>query len=41
MLRTDHVVFPVWDAEASLVFYRDVMGFALVECVSGGSAAAR
>jgi len=35
MLRTDHVVFPIWDAEASLAFYRDVMGFALVECVSG------
>lgn len=28
MLRVDHVVFPVWDAEASLAFYRDVMGFA-------------
>ena len=35
MLRTDHIVFPVWDAPASLAFYRDVMGFALVECVSG------
>lgn len=35
MLRTDHTVFPVWDAEASLAFYRDVMGFALVETYSG------
>ena len=35
MLRVDHVVFPVWDAKASLAFYRDVMGFALVEAFSG------
>jgi catechol 2,3-dioxygenase-like lactoylglutathione lyase family enzyme len=35
MLKTDHIVFPVWDAQASLDFYRGVMGFALVECVSG------
>jgi catechol 2,3-dioxygenase-like lactoylglutathione lyase family enzyme len=35
MLRTDHIVFPVWDAQASLDFYREIMGFALVECVSG------
>jgi catechol 2,3-dioxygenase-like lactoylglutathione lyase family enzyme len=35
MLRTDHIVFPVWDAEASLSFYRDVMGFALVESITG------
>src|SRR5580692_7486125 len=35
MLRTDHVVLPVWDAEESLSFYRDVMGFALVQCVRG------
>jgi len=35
MLRLDHVVFPVWDAPASLAFYRDVMGFALVDTYSG------
>ena len=35
MLRTDHIVFPVWDAKASLDFYRDVMGFALVDTHSG------
>lgn len=35
MLRVDHVVFPVWDAKASLAFYRDVMGFALVDTFSG------
>lgn len=35
MLRTDHIVFPVWDAKASLAFYRDVMGFALVDAHSG------
>ena len=35
MLKTDHIVFPVWDAKASLKFYRDVMGFALVDTYSG------
>ena len=35
MLRVDHVVFPVWDAKASLTFYRDVMGFALVDTHTG------
>ena len=35
MLRMDHVVFPVWDAKASLTFYTEVMGFALVDAVSG------
>ena len=35
MLKTDHIVFPVWDAKASLAFYRDVMGFALVDTYSG------
>jgi catechol 2,3-dioxygenase-like lactoylglutathione lyase family enzyme len=35
MLKTDHVVFPVWEAKASLAFYRDVMGFALVDTHSG------
>ena len=36
MLRVDHVVFPVWDVKASLVFYREFMGFALIETYSGG-----
>ena len=35
MLRVDHIVFPVWDAEASLAFYRDVMGFPLVATYTG------
>lgn len=35
MLKTDHIVFPVWDAKASLAFYCDVMGFALVDTHSG------
>jgi lactoylglutathione lyase len=35
MLKTDHIVFPAWDAEASLAFYRDVMGFALVDTNEG------
>lgn len=35
MLKVDHVVFPAWDAKASLAFYRDVMGFALVNAFSG------
>jgi catechol 2,3-dioxygenase-like lactoylglutathione lyase family enzyme len=35
MLRTDHVVLPVWDARASLSFYRDVMGFALTHSITG------
>lgn len=35
MLKVDHVVFPVWDAKASLAFYRDVMGFELLRCMSG------
>jgi catechol 2,3-dioxygenase-like lactoylglutathione lyase family enzyme len=35
LLRTDHIVFPVWDAKASLAFYREVMGFQLVDAFSG------
>ena len=35
MLKVDHVVFPVWDAEASLAFYQEVMGFSLVGTASG------
>ena len=35
MLRVDHIVFPVWDAKASLAFYRDVMGLALVDTYCG------
>ena len=35
MLRFDHVVMPVRDARASLAFYRDVMGFALLDTITG------
>src|SRR5262245_54885697 len=35
MLRLDHVVVPVRDAAASLAFYREVMGFALIATYSG------
>jgi catechol 2,3-dioxygenase-like lactoylglutathione lyase family enzyme len=35
MLRVDHVVMPVWDAKASLAFYRDIMGFPLIGTVTG------
>ena len=35
MLRLDHVVFPVWNAKESLAFYRDVMGFPLVQSLKG------
>lgn len=35
MLKLDHVVFPVRDAGASLVFYRDVVGLELVEAHEG------
>ena len=35
MLRVDHVVFPVWDAKASLRFYRDVLGFPLINAFCG------
>jgi catechol 2,3-dioxygenase-like lactoylglutathione lyase family enzyme len=35
MLKVDHVVFPIWDAQASLAFYQEVMGFSLIETVTG------
>jgi catechol 2,3-dioxygenase-like lactoylglutathione lyase family enzyme len=35
MLKTDHIVFPVWDAKASLAFYREVMGFKLTTTLQG------
>jgi catechol 2,3-dioxygenase-like lactoylglutathione lyase family enzyme len=35
MLKVDHIVFPVWNAKASLAFYRDIMGFSLVSTYSG------
>ncbi len=35
MLTLDHVVFPVRDAEASLVFYGEVLGLPLVQALSG------
>jgi catechol 2,3-dioxygenase-like lactoylglutathione lyase family enzyme len=35
MLKLDHVVFPVRDAEKTLSFYREVLGLPLVEVHSG------
>jgi catechol 2,3-dioxygenase-like lactoylglutathione lyase family enzyme len=35
MLRVDHVVFPAWDAQRTLAFYRDIMGFPLARAMSG------
>jgi catechol 2,3-dioxygenase-like lactoylglutathione lyase family enzyme len=35
MLKLDHVVFPVWDAEASLAFYADTLGLPLVSAITG------
>jgi len=35
MLKFDHTVIPVWNGDASLAFYRDVMGFTLVDVHSG------
>lgn len=35
MLRVDHIVFPVWNGEASLAFYREVMEFPLIATYSG------
>jgi catechol 2,3-dioxygenase-like lactoylglutathione lyase family enzyme len=34
-LKFDHIVFPCWNAGASLAFYRDVMGLALTDTISG------
>jgi catechol 2,3-dioxygenase-like lactoylglutathione lyase family enzyme len=35
MLSLDHVVFPTWDAPASLRFYRDIMGLPLTHALVG------
>ena len=35
MLNLDHVVFPVWDAEASLDFYAGTLGLPLTGVVTG------
>ena len=35
MLRADHMVFPVWDAAASLAFYRDILELPLVGAFDG------
>jgi catechol 2,3-dioxygenase-like lactoylglutathione lyase family enzyme len=35
MLKSDHYVIPVWDAAASLAFYREVLGLPLVQTVTG------
>ncbi|HUO93740.1 MAG TPA: VOC family protein [Rhizomicrobium sp.] len=34
-LKTDHIVYPTWDAAACLKFYRDVMGFTLANTACG------
>lgn len=35
MLRIDHIVYPTWNAEACLGFYREILGFALAGTLSG------
>lgn len=35
MLRLDHIVFPIWDVEKSLAFYRDLLGLKLVAAHDG------
>jgi len=35
MLTLDHVVFPVWDAEASLRFYGETLGLPLIAAITG------
>jgi len=35
MLNLDHVVIPVWDAEASLAFYAEVLGLPLSATITG------
>src|SRR5579871_4312195 len=35
MLKLDHVVFPTWDAEASLAFYGDTLGLPLAGVITG------
>jgi catechol 2,3-dioxygenase-like lactoylglutathione lyase family enzyme len=35
MLTLDHVVFPVWDAEASLAFYGETLGLPLIGAITG------
>jgi glyoxylase I family protein len=35
MLNLDHVVFPVWDAEASLAFYGETLGLPMIGAVTG------
>ena len=35
MLNLDHVVFPVWDAGASLTFYGETLGLPLIGAISG------
>ena len=34
-MNLDHVVFPVWDAEASLAFYADVLQLPLTTAITG------
>lgn len=36
MLRLDHLVFPIWDVEGSVAFYRDFLGLKLVDAYDGG-----
>ncbi len=35
MLRLDHLVFPIWDVEKSVAFYRDFLDLKLVDAHEG------
>jgi glyoxylase I family protein len=35
VLRLDHLVFPIWDVEKSIAFYRDLLGLKLVDSCEG------
>jgi catechol 2,3-dioxygenase-like lactoylglutathione lyase family enzyme len=41
MLSLDHVVFPVWDADASLRFYNETLGLPLIGAFGATTGAAR
>lgn len=35
VLRLDHLVFPIWDVEKSIAFYRDFLGLKLIHAHEG------